>query len=170
MFLSILAGTPVWVWVLFAGLVYLGWKQSRDRDVPKKRVLLVPIIMVLLSLHGAMSSFSSGSEPVLFWGAGLVCTLLLCKLIFPFQSASYDTVNNTFHIAGSWVPLLIIMGIFITKYTVGVMTAMHNPVLEQPEAIASLSFLYGVFSGFFIARSLTLFQLSQQAEKALKSK
>ncbi|KZN12453.1 DUF6622 family protein [Marinomonas sp. TW1] len=170
MFLSILTSTPVWVWAVFAGLIYLGWKQRYDRNVSKKRVLLVPFVMVLLSLHGTISSFSSGSEPVLLWAAGLVCTLLLCWLIFPFQSASFDTTSKTFHIAGSCAPLLIIMGIFTIKYTVGVMTAMHNPMLKQPVMIASLSFLYGVFSGYFIARSLTLLQLSQQAEKALKSK
>ena len=62
---------------------------------------------------------------------------------------------------GSVVPLLLIMGIFLTKYAVGVATAMQ-PALRAEVAFAMpVAVLYGVFSGLFAGRTLGLVGLGR---------
>ena len=58
------------------------------------------------------------------------------------------------------------MGIFTTKYAVGVALSLH-PALEHDTLVAlGISTLYGVFSGSFIARALRLWRLALAAHAA----
>lgn len=44
---GILTGTPVWVWPLFAGLVFVGLRATRTRFVPVWLVYVLPLLGVL---------------------------------------------------------------------------------------------------------------------------
>jgi hypothetical protein len=60
-----------------------------------------------------------------------------------------------YKIIGSWVPLTLMMAIFFTKYVIGVLSALNPTLLENTIVIYSCSFIYGVFSGIFVARALS---------------
>ena len=66
MLIEILQRTPPWVFVLFFALLALGYFQSRSRTVSRRRVSILPVAMIVLSLYGVFSAF--GIAPV-----GLVC-------------------------------------------------------------------------------------------------
>lgn len=160
MIMAILFHTPVWVWALFIGLIYLGLKQTKDRQVSQKKAFLMPVLMIALSLHGVISSFGENEETLFFWGTGFIVMLLLGLLIFPAQQARFDAATQSYFLKGSWQPLCVILGIFFTKYCVGVMEGMHSTALQEPTTISTLSLLYGVFSGFFAVRAIRLWRLS----------
>ena len=57
--------------------------------------------------------------------------------------------------------MVLILGIFLTKYAVGVATAMQ-PALRAEVAFAlPVAVLYGVFSGLFAGRTLGLLRLAR---------
>jgi len=43
MIVQIFKGTPLWVWLLFAGLIALGASQLRDRQISRARLLILPV-------------------------------------------------------------------------------------------------------------------------------
>lgn len=163
---QILNHTPIWVWALLAALLWLGLSQTVNRTASLKRISIMPLVMIGLSLLGTVSVFGSDAQLLLAWllAGGLTTTLMLQKA--PNAAIRYDASSRLFSLPGSWVPLLLILGIFVTKYTVGMMTAMQPELKHELGFSLSCATLYGAFSGVFLARALGLWQLAYLAEKS----
>ena len=156
MFLEIVKNTPIWVFVLFIGLVFLAYSQSKDRVINIKRVLILPIAMILLSIFGVFSAFGLSFIAILLWFFGIGVALLFgLKLAFP-KNIKYNMEEKSYFIPGSWTPMFFIMTIFFTKYFVGVVIAKHLAILATLEFICIISFLYGLLSGVFLSRSIII--------------
>ena len=76
------------------------------------------------------------------------------------SNTRYDSGARIFQVQGSWVPLALMMGIFATKYFVGVASAMHPELTRQTAFALGFSALYGAFSGVFAGRAVRLWQLA----------
>ena len=166
MLTQILIHTPKWVFALFAILLWLGASQLLAVSVGLTRVTLLPVAMTALSVYGVASVFGDAPEASLGWAAAAIVPLAL-MLQRPLPAATrYDAASRRFHLAGSPVPLLLMMGIFTTRYAVGVMLAMHPALRHQAAFAASIGALYGAFSGIFAARALRLWRVAIQADRA----
>lgn len=160
---QIFTHTPHWVWGLLIALLWLGLNQVTTRTVSLKRVTVMPLAMVGLSLYGTVSAF--GAEPLvlLVWlaCAGLLATLVMQRPLDP--ATRYDDWTERFTVPGSWVPLALILGIFVTKYFVGASTSMHPALVQDDIFRLGFTALYGAFSGIFLARAARLWRLVWQA-------
>jgi hypothetical protein len=164
MFEQILRNTPVWVWGLLLGLLSLGISQSFNRTVGLRRVTVMSLAMAGLSLFGTVSAFGSASQVLLTWLAAAigVAGFVLSRPL-P-ATTSYDPATRRFYLPGSWVPLGLMMGIFVTKYVAGVMLAMQPALAHQSGPALAAAALYGAFSGAFVARAIRLLRLARQAQ------
>lgn len=166
MLTQILAHTPKWVFILFATLLWLGAKQLLARSVSLARVTLMSAGMTGLSVYGVASGFGQSPMALLAW-AVMACALLGVVLQRGAPSTTrYDAASRRFHVAGSAVPLLLMMGIFFTKYVVGVLLAMHPEIAHQASFTVVISALYGAFSGIFMGRAIRLWRVAIQADRA----
>lgn len=159
--LPILRGTPPWVWGLLAGLVVLGAMQLRDRRQGILRVSVTPLAMVGLSLWSATSAFGRSplaGEALWLWLLAAAATTALFA-IAP-SAARYDAQSRTFHLPGSWVPMLLFVGIFLARYTVAVRLALHPGLLMDGTFVLPVAALYGAFSGLFLGRATQLWRLA----------
>ena len=157
---QILINTPVWVWGLLAALLVLGFNQTKSRIVGLSRVVLLPLSMSALSLYSTPSTF--GASPTVL-GRWLLTSALLVLLVtrFPLPAgAGYDSKARQFQLPGSWVPIALILGIFLTKYAVGVSVAMHPELKSHVNFASVVVILYGAFSGIFVGRALRLIRLA----------
>ena len=161
----ILTGTPVWVWALLAGLLVLGYTQTRSRQTGLPRTLIMPLAMGTLSLYGTVSALGT-SAPVL---AGWLLSALLAATVMVRSPAAagtrYDTTRRLIEQPGSWVPMLLILGIFLTKYSVGVSLVLHPTLRLDPAFVLPVALLYGLFSGLFAGRALRLLRLVAAAHR-----
>ena len=57
------------------------------------------------------------------------------------------------------MPLALILGIFMTKYVVGVELAMQPQLALEPRYALTVGLLYGVFTGLFVGRAFRLARL-----------
>ena len=160
---AIVKGTPPWVWGLLAVLLALGISQLSDRQTALRRVIIMPVAMLGLSLYGITSAFGRSGQLGYAMLAWLLAAAAAVALVLMFSTASstcFNPATRSFAMRGSVVPLLLILGIFITKYVVGVELAM------QPSAVRDIAFalpvglLYGAFSGIFLARAASLLRLA----------
>jgi len=160
MLLQILANTPKWVFVLFVGLLWLGSTQLLTRKVGLSRATLLAIGMTGLSLYGTASAFAAVPLALIAWLASAAVALALVLRCPQAAGTSYDAASRRFTVPGSAVPLTLMMGIFITKYAVGVSLSLQ-PALARDLAFALLvSGLYGAFSGVFAARAARLWRMA----------
>lgn len=165
MLTQIFLHTPKWVYILFATLLWLGARQLLAHSMSLGRATVMPIVMTGLSIYGVASAFGASSLSLLGWAAaaGVALTLVLQRGL-P-AGTRYDEATRRFHVAGSAVPLLLMMGIFFTKYGVGATLAMHPEVRHDAAFALAIALLYGVFSGVFAGRALRLWKLAIREDR-----
>ena len=155
--IDIIKHTPLWVFALFAGLIVLGVKQTRAREVTLRSVCVLPVAMAGLSVFGVYSAFS-GVIALAVWFVCLVLGWGVARQFCLPKGVRYISEQHVFHIPGSKVPFILIMAIFFTKYCVGVMLAIQLAVTQSTEFMVIVSAIYGILSGIFLARGLQILQ------------
>ncbi|HZY19625.1 MAG TPA: DUF6622 family protein [Ramlibacter sp.] len=159
----ILRHTPPWVWGLFAGLLALGLSQLRDRTASLLRVSLLPVAMTAFSAWGTVSAFASSP----LFGAALNVWIGLAVALFALiapgrANATYHPGSRSFDLPGSAVPLLLILGLFLVKYAVGVELAMDPHRMTNGTFALTVAALYGAFTGLFVGRAARLWRLAMR--------
>jgi hypothetical protein len=164
MLAQIFANTPRWVWILLIALLYLGLSQTRNRRVSLRKMTVMPLGMVGFSLFGIYSdsAFGSGSLTLLTWLAVAAMTFGWIFSAPLSAGVHYDAQSQKFSLPGSWVPMALILGIFLIKYVVGAIAASQPALLHELGFSLSFSALYGAFSGAFLARAARLWRLALQ--------
>lgn len=74
------------------------------------------------------------------------------------QAARYDSESRKLIVAGSWIPLLAILGIFAVRYAMGVARALEFDIAQDRNVQLAVSLLLGAFSGIFLARALVFWR------------
>ena len=166
MFFMIMSNVPVWVWVLFVALVGLGLIQIRARQMTSARAFLLPLGLTVLSLSGVVSNFGAKLPPVSAWLVALVASALAAKALGVWRGASWSAASSRFQVPGSWLPLVLIVSIFVVKFYVGVNVAMHPELKTNTQFSLIVCLIYGVFSGVFFARGLNFWTLMKAKSTA----
>ncbi len=169
---AIVQRTPTWVWGLLVALLALGFSQLFNRKLTLRRVIIMPVAMLGMALYGIFSAFGNGGQlttVLLTWLiAAAASAALMLRLATPVGTG-YNARSSEFSVPGSSVPLLLILGIFVTKYAVGVELAMQPAQAVDTSFAVPVALLYGAFSGIFIGRALRLLKLWRIAQpQALK--
>jgi uncharacterized membrane protein len=161
---QVLGRTPPWVWALLAGLLVLGLSQTRERTAGMARVASLPLAMGAFSLFGLVSDFGTRPPLLALWAtATLAIGLPLARRAAP-QRVSFDAQRRRFTLPGSWVPMALILGIFLTKYAVGASLTLQPALKSEPAFALTVAALSGVFSGLFAGRALQLLRLARQQD------
>jgi len=156
MIFGILEHTPVWVWAVFAAVILLGLQQTRTRDISIARATVLPVVMITLSFTSVLGAF--GQVPLAWaaWLIGLALALVLAGKAVGVRGASKSAQPGYLHIPGSFLPVALILAVFVTKYSAGVALAMNPSLAANTRVAVSLSLVYGAFSGLFWARARSL--------------
>lgn len=160
MFIGIIQHTPGWVWALFTALIALGLWQTRDREMTLVRVTVLPLVLITLSLSGVLNAF--GHLPVALggWACGVGAALAFGRPFVAVRAARWSAEMGRLHVPGSWLPLALIVGLFCIKYVAGASLALHPALASDASFAGACSLGYGVFSGLFLARALSLRSLA----------
>lgn len=160
----ILRGTPSWVWALLAALIALGLTATRTRQMALARLAALPLAMTGLALWGVVSAFAGSGRL-----AGLLVLWLLCAGLAlawgwrgaPPAGTRYDPQRRVFQLPGSWVPMGLILAVFLMKYGIGVQLAMAPALARHADFALAVTALYGALSGVFAARTLRVLRLAR---------
>jgi hypothetical protein len=167
MFIAIISRTPSWVWLLLAVLVALGWTQTRTRQMTVVRATVLPIVMMGLSLFGVLSTFGAKALPLGAWLVALVVSAWAAKALGAWRGVTWSAATSRFEVPGSWLPMLIILSLFVVKFYVGVNVAMKPELKVDSQFSSIVCLIYGVFSGLFLARGLNFWTLRKGASELL---
>lgn len=160
MLMQIVLHTPKWVFAVFALLLWLGGRQLWPSRASLARTTVMPVLMIGLSLAGVASAFGDSLFALLGWAVAAGATVLVGRRVPLAAGTRYDPATRQFHLAGSAVPLVLMMSVFFTKYAVGVALAMHPELHRQAAFAFGIPMLYGALSGIFMARALRLWTLA----------
>jgi hypothetical protein len=152
---GILQNTPYWVWGVLVLLLVLGLSQTRTRSVSPVLVFVLPLIMIPLSFYAVAASFGIRPLPLTAWALGIVAALALNRFAFRAPAGvRFLRDAGKFEIPGSWIPLFLMMVIFLARFVLGVTTAV-NPALAGNEIFTgAVGAILGLCSGTFAARAM----------------
>lgn len=151
MLIQILSHTPLYVWAILAFLIWRGVVELRDREIAARRLFVLPLVMLALSLHDIALKFGFGAAALGAWlTGGAVAGLLAWK--FGRTRVAADAAPGRVLVRGSVVPLLVMMAIFLTKYVTSVALVVQPALAGQLSA--AICAVYGLFNGWFLGRLL----------------
>jgi hypothetical protein len=152
---AILRNTPLWVWGVLALLLALGLAQVRNRKISGLLILPLPATMIPLSLYGVAASFGASLGALSAWAIGAGAALTLNGLVFlgP-RGLRYDAVDGRFEVPGSWIPLVLMLTIFSTRFVFAATTAMNPSIVGTAAFIGCASAILGFCSGLFLSRAI----------------
>lgn len=165
---DIVRQTPAWVGGLLAGLLFLGLSATRTRDVPLARLVLMPLAMGALALWGVLSAFGEFgatarlAELLTLWIGCGAAVLAVGARGTPPAGTLYDAGARRFHLPGSWVPLALILAVFLMKYVIGVQLALEPSLAHDAGFAFTVTTLYGGLSGLFAARTLRVLRSTRR--------
>jgi len=148
---QIISHTPTYVWALLAFLLYRGYLASQDREITLQKLAIIPCVMLGLTLTSINSHGVLGDAVWAAWAAGAGVAMLLVWSMSKGE-VSVNRAAGTVMQRGSWAPLMLMVAIFVTKYTVGVMSVMHPEIIHSVAGSLVVTTLYGLFNGVFIGR------------------
>jgi len=165
MVFEILAHTPLWVWALFAFLVYRGAAAMRAREVSPYRVLIVPAIFLVWGASGLIERPDGLALNVAaFLGALLVGLAAGRALASLMPAPRLSRVTGLLATPGSPVTLILNCVAFAAKYVGNVALALTSDVSVHAELTSAVVAIGGLFAGLFWGRTLRQFQRALQAD------
>jgi hypothetical protein len=158
-----LAYIPVWVFAILALLLALGFVQSRPRLVAPRVIRSVAVGLALYSLWGVVGAFGFTPLPVLCWALGLVAALVLARSLVAPRGMVFDAQVRRVQVPGSWLPLVLMLGIFGVKFGLGFSAGMGAPVQSGSLVAATAAAMLGLLSGLFLARARAVLAMVPRA-------
>lgn len=151
MLIHIVSHTPIHVWAILAFLVYRGMVASRDREVELRKLCIIPVVMLVLSLQDIAAKFGLDGIALAAWIAG-VALALAPVLLFSADRIAAGSAPGTVRVRGSWMPLALMMAVFFTKYAASAMLAVFPQAHQNTLAAGAVCVLFGLFNGVFLGR------------------
>jgi len=152
---QIVSHTPVYVWGILGFLVYRGMIASRDRSLAVREVFILPVVMLLLGLQSTANGFGLELPTGAAWLAGLAAGIA-CMWRRAGNGMALDRPAGTVQLRGSWLPMVLMMTIFVGKFAVALALA-SLPALRSNLAFAlPVCAAFGALSGAFMARPLRI--------------
>lgn len=159
----ILVKTPVYVWAILAFLVYRGMLASRTRELTLRSACIMPIVLTALSAQGVFGSFGLNAGAVLCWLAGLLLSAWLAARSLGAAQVAPVPGTNRLQYRGSWMPMLLMLLIFVAKYVINVMLAIDAAWAQNAMFVIVVSLACGGMSGALVGKMLKSIQIYQQS-------
>lgn len=150
MILDILRGTPIWVYALFAYLLWMGVWRLRTRIRSVQSTWIAPVLFIAWGLSGLAGREGPLSSTLTWWIAGAALGVAIGYRIEP--APSVDRATGAIRQPGSAIPLLRNLILFGAHYllhvaaAIGLGAAAH--LLSWDVAVSGLS------AGYFVGWSV----------------
>ncbi len=151
--LQIITKIPVFVWPLFSILLLSGLRARKAREVPIAVLFLVPSIFFGWSLFSFFGKYAMTPLAIIFW---LLCLGLGFFIGFSHMqrlNLQFDKEKNKVEMPGSWIPLMLSMSIFISKFSIGMMRSIM-PHLNGSPLFLGLELFSTIILGIFAGRGI----------------
>lgn len=145
-------GTPWWVYALLVYLLWVGIRAARPRVVALKKLLILPIIFTLLSLHTLLTSVVLSPLTIGAWAVALLVGGAIGYAQISRQTLQVDRARGLLRVPGSWSVLVLIVIIFASKYYFGYSLSIDPQRAHHWPFALSLLAVSGICTGLLIGR------------------
>lgn len=152
--LQIITKIPVFVWPLFAILLLGGLRARKTNVVPLAVLVLVPSIFFGWSLFSFFGKYATGPLAILFWLLCLGTGFFIGFSHMQRLKLQFDKKKKKVEMPGSWIPLILSMSIFTSRFSIGMMSSML-PHLNGSILFLGLELFSTIILGIFAGRGIS---------------
>lgn len=149
--LQIITKIPLFVWPLFAILLFGGLRARKASAVPIVVLLLIPSIFFGWSLFSFFGKYAIDPLVILCWLLCLGVGFSIGFLHMQRLKLKFNRQKKEVEMPGSWIPLMLSMSIFTSKFLVGMMSSMV-PHLNGSLLFFGLELFATIILGIFAGR------------------
>lgn len=153
---GILTNTPYWVWLIFAGLIYLGLRRTRTRETTHIGILIPAVIFGLIAV-GKLALGQFAAPAMLGTLAGAVAATIMLLVVRPANKAA-PLGDGKLLIEGEWFSLCLIVLVFSVNYAIAVMSAIAPLEAATENVRFTYGFINALSAGFMIGRAVIYFR------------
>lgn len=154
--MTFLEHIPIYVFLIFFGLVILGVRQLKDRQVTLGRVLIFPIVMNLFSIY-ATWGFHSDYLVLVGWVVGYL------SIVFVNRNTIHSLIRikwgQSLIKRGSFIPLVLMLLIFALRFVMGFIKVRYPYLMDMLVVFMPVALLGGILSASLLI--LTFSQLKR---------
>ena len=154
--LQILTEIPVFVWPLFAILVLGGIRAMKTSEVSIAVLLLIPSIFFGWLLFSFFENYATNPFTIFYWLLCLGLGFYIGVSHMQTQKLKFDKRKKIVEMPGSWIPLMLSMSIFTSKFSMGMMSSMM-PHLNESLLFLGLELFSTLILGIFAGRGINCF-------------
>lgn len=151
--LQILTKIPLSVWPLFAILLLGGLRAIKTRETPLAQLLLIPSIFFVLSMMSFFEKYATDPLSVLYWILCLAIGVFIGFLHMKDIKLEFDKKKKKIKVPGSWVPLMLSMTIFSSKFLIGIMSSLM-PHLKGSILFLGIELFSTIILGIIVGRAV----------------
>lgn len=148
---QIVSHTPLYVWAILAFLVYRGVAAMRTREITVRRLFVIPLVMLALSLQDIALKFGLGGSVLAVWGGAAAAVALLAWRLGG-ERIAIGAGAGRLRIAGSRAPLVMMLGVFAARYALSVTLAVQPQLVHEGAFVLAACGVLGLFNGYFLGR------------------
>lgn len=148
---QLLNHTPIHVWIILAFLVSRGVAAMRDRDVETRKLFVLPLVMLALSLQDIGGKFGLGGPALAAWMLGCAAAAPLAWTRAAHRIAAGAALGQV-RVRGSWAPLALMMAVFCTRFAASAALAVQPQLRQDTLFVAAVCAAFGVLNGCFLGR------------------
>jgi len=151
---NVLSHMPFWVWAILGYIVLMGLKQTREMQLTHRRLIVLPGLWLCFGAWGVIGRYGLLSLPTMAWLAGLAIGLgLMFRSGDAAEGARHDAETGHYVVPGSWLPLGLMLSIFVAKFAQGVCLSVHPEWTGLLIVQVATGLAFGTISGCMLGRS-----------------
>ena len=150
--LGMLEHTPVWVYLLFAFLLYRGIKARTPATVTLEKLALIPAIFLFWDIYDLITYRDPTLITYIKWTIGIISGAIIGYILINPDRLSRSSAPRSIHRPADYSALPFMLLAFGVKYVLGVLNATAPDVLRQPAMSALAIITGGMFAGVFVGK------------------
>lgn len=141
----------LWVWPLFAILLWVGYRRTKPTVSKVRTIIFLPVIILALSIK-RMASLSVNKLTLLSWASAVVIGTALGWLLTRNRTVRADHNHRLIGLPGSWATLFSLIIIFFSRYYFSSVFSADPALRNDLAYVVPSLVLMGFFLGFFTGR------------------
>ena len=154
---DIIINTPIWVWPLFAFLIFIGFRCGKMRVVKLNFLYIMPSVYLALSLKNIITT-EVNIIMIAGWLGGILTATYVSWYFHRNVIVSPDHKNKLIRLPGEWLTLSLIIVYFSIRYYYGYKTSITPEITQDIQFMTIFNIIFGMATGLFFGRAIRFIQ------------